>query len=96
LDSTAYRSETITHKLFKITETGPRIFSKKTAIEKKYSGEPVKEFYLVYRIEEVKENVVINRECDISKLEKYKSGEGSVLPFAITLTELMEVVRNGT
>jgi hypothetical protein len=82
----------ITGKLFKITETGPRIFSKKTLTEKKYPSEPSQDFYLVYRIEEVKEKVFINRKWDISKLEKYKMGRGSALPFSITLTELMGVI----
>jgi hypothetical protein len=84
--------ENITDKLFKITETGPRIFSKKTLIDKKYPSNPSQEFYLVYRIEEVKAEVFMNRKWNISKLEKYKSGRGSALPFSITLTELMEVV----
>jgi predicted component of viral defense system (DUF524 family) len=84
--------ETVTHKLFKITETGPRIFSKKTLIQKKYPTEPSQDFYMVYRIEEVKEKVFLNHKWDISKLEKYKSGRGSALPFSITLTELMKVV----
>lgn len=84
--------ELITSKLFKITETGPRIFSKKNLIDRKYPSEPSQDFYLVYRIEEVQEKVFLNRKWDISKLEKYKSGRDSALPFSITLTKLMGVV----
>lgn len=81
--------EIITNKLFKITETGPRIFSKQTLIEKKYPTIPSQNYYLVYRIEESIEDEFKNKKWDISKLENFKSGRGSGLPFAITLTELM-------
>jgi len=85
-------TELITDKLFKITEQGPRVFSKKNLIEKGYPTEPSQEFYLVYKIDEIGEKVFMNRKWDISRLEKYKTGRGSTLPFAITLTELMNVV----
>ncbi|MGN6341399.1 MAG: DUF2357 domain-containing protein [Ginsengibacter sp.] len=84
--------ELITSKLFKITETGPRIFSKKNLMDRKYPSEPSQDFYLVYRIGEVQEKVFLNRKWDISKLEMYKPGRGSVLPFSITMTELMAIV----
>ncbi len=85
-------NETKTSKLLKITETGPRIFSKKTLVNKGYPGEPTQDFYLVYKVEEVTDEVFLNRKWDISKFEKYKSGRGSALPFAVSLSELMEVV----
>jgi hypothetical protein len=84
--------ETITDKLFKITETGPRIFSKQTLINKKYPTEPTGDFYLVYKIEEVRAEVFLNRKWDISKLDRFKSGRSSALPFSITVTELMKVI----
>lgn len=84
--------EIITGKLLKVIETGPRIFSKQTLLDKGYPSTPTGEFYLVYKVELVQEKEFLNRQWDISKLEKYKSGRGSGLPFSITLTELMNVV----
>jgi predicted component of viral defense system (DUF524 family) len=84
--------EVITNKLFKVTEMGPRIFSKQTLIDKSYPAIPSQEFYLVYSIEGIKEKEFKNKNWDVSKLENYKSGRGSGLPFAITLTGLMKVL----
>ncbi len=84
--------ELISGKLFKIIETGPRIFSKQTLLDKGYPTEPSREFYLVYKVEEVVEEAFQNRKWNISKLKLYKKGRGSVFPFSITLTDLMKVV----
>jgi predicted component of viral defense system (DUF524 family) len=84
--------ETTTSKLFKIKETGPRIFSKQTLIKKGYPSPPSQDFYLVYKIETVHDVEFLNRNWDITQLEGYKKGRGSVLPFSITLTELMKVI----
>jgi hypothetical protein len=80
--------ELVTGKLFKITETGPRIFSKQTLIEKGYPA-PTQDFYLVYKVEEVREKEFANQFWDIRKLNGYKTGHGSPLPFSVTMTELM-------
>jgi hypothetical protein len=84
--------ETITSKLLRITEIGPRIFSKEALITKKYPSLPSGDFYLVYKVGEVKDEVFLKRKWDVSKLENYKTGHGAGLPFSVTLTELMEVV----
>ncbi|NJW54277.1 nuclease domain-containing protein, partial [Salinimicrobium oceani] len=42
--------ETLATKLFKVTEIGPRIFSKENLINKGYPSNPAQEFYLVYKI----------------------------------------------
>ena len=85
------RGETITNKILKIVETGPRVFSKQTLIEKGYPSEPSQLYYLVYKVKLASEEEFQNVKWDISKLDKYKSGRGSGLPFAVSLTELMKV-----
>jgi hypothetical protein len=82
--------ETITGKLFKITETGPRIFSKQTIIDKGYPSEPSQPYYLVYKIKEVTDKELMNQEWDITLLDKHKTGRASGLPFSVTLSELMK------
>ncbi len=82
--------ETKTGRLYKIIETGPRVFSKQTLISKGYPSEPSQNYYLVYKIQEVTDKELINQEWDITKLEKYKKGRGSALPFSVTLAELMK------
>jgi hypothetical protein len=86
--------ETITSKLFRITESGPRIFSKQTLIKKGYPSVPSQDFYLVYKIESIIENEFNDRKWDISKLNDYKKGRGAALPFSSTLTELMNSFEN--
>lgn len=83
--------ETKTSRLLKITETGPRVFSKKTLIDKGYPSEPSQEYYLVYKVEEISDVELKNQKWDITKLDKYKQGRGSALPFSVTMTELMKV-----
>jgi predicted component of viral defense system (DUF524 family) len=82
--------ETKTGRLLRITETGPRVFSKQTLIDKGYPTEPSQNYYLVYKIQEVTDKELINQEWDITLLDKYKQGHGSALPFSVTLTELMK------
>jgi len=82
--------ETKTGRLLKIIETGPRVFSKQTLIEKGYPTEPSQNYYLVYKIHETIDKELMNQEWDITLLDKYKEGRGSALPFSVTLTELMK------
>ncbi len=84
-------SETKTGRLLKIIETGPRVFSKQTLIEKGYPTVPSQNYYLVYKIQEITDKELTNQLWDITLLEKYKKGHGSALPFSVTLTELMKV-----
>ena len=79
-----------TGRLLKITETGPRIFSKQTLINKGYPTEPSQDYYLVYKIKVVTDTELMNQEWDITLLDKYKQGHSSALPFSVTLTELMK------
>ena len=82
--------ETKTGRLLRITETGPRVFSKQTLIDKGYPTEPSQNYYLVYKIQVVTDRELMNQEWDITLLDKYKQGRGSALPFSVTLTELMK------
>jgi predicted component of viral defense system (DUF524 family) len=84
--------ETKASKLLKVTETGPRIFSKQTLIAKGYPSLPSQNYYLVYKFEKPKEPEFLNKKWDITKLRGYKTGRGSALPVAVTLTELMKVL----
>lgn len=83
------KNEIQTTKLLRIVEKGPRVFSRQTLLNKEYPGEPSQLYYLVYKVEEIKELEFQNKSWDISKLEKYRKGKASVLPFSVTLTELM-------
>lgn len=82
--------ETKTGRLVKITETGPRVFSKQTLISKGYPSEPSQKYYLVYKIQEITDKELMNQEWDITKLKKYRPGRASALPFSVTLTDLMK------
>jgi predicted component of viral defense system (DUF524 family) len=83
-------AETVTSKLFKITETGPRVFSKQTLITKGYPN-PSQDYYLVYKVKEVNDPQFLKQRWDIRQLEGYQPGRNSALPFAVTMTELMKV-----
>jgi len=85
-------NETTTGKLFKIIKLGPRIFSKQTLISKGYPSVPSQNYYLVYKVELVQDKEFLKQSWDITKLEGYKSGRGSALPFAVSLTELMKTI----
>ncbi|MAL23450.1 MAG: hypothetical protein CMP05_04210 [Xanthomarina sp.] len=86
--------ETKTSRLLKITETGPRVFSRKTLIDKGYPSVPSQEYYLVYKVEEITDVELQNQKWDITNLDKNKQGRGSALPFSVTMTQLMKVKVN--
>ncbi|MCY1720702.1 DUF2357 domain-containing protein [Prolixibacteraceae bacterium Z1-6] len=85
------RGETSTSKILKIVDTGPRVFSKQTLKNHKYPTEPSQDYYLVYKIENIVEKELLGCKWDITKLKDYKTGRGSGLPFAVSLSELMRV-----
>jgi len=88
------KEETITGKLLQIIEIGPRVFSKQTLIDKGYPSKPDDDnYYIVYKVEEVKEKEFLNKTWDITKLGGYTKNFGSAFPFAVTLTELMQVLK---
>ena len=81
-----------TGKLFKIVESGPRIYSRNDLGRLGYQSQSQTEFYLVYKIDSIVESEFENVKWDISKLPGYTSGRGSGLPFSQTLAELMKAV----
>ncbi|MBN8571347.1 MAG: DUF2357 domain-containing protein [Ignavibacteria bacterium] len=83
----------ITGELFKIIEIGPKLFSKEDLIKKGYPTTPSQNFYLIYKIEKVKDKEFLNIEWDISALDNFKSGNRAADPFAVTLTDLMKVLK---
>ena len=82
---------TKTGKLYKLSDKGPRIFSKKDLIDKEYIN-PSKEFYLVYDIVGEAEEEFRNYQWDITQLAGYTHYRGSGLPFAVSLADLMKVL----
>ncbi|WP_439581094.1 DUF2357 domain-containing protein [Dyadobacter bucti] len=83
--------EKVTGKLFKMKETGPRIFSKQDLIRKKYPS-PKGDLYIVYRIDLQVDPEFRTQRWDISKLSQYKTNRASGIPFSVSLTELMKVL----
>jgi len=78
-----------TSKLYKLKSDGPRIFSKEEMDEREYP-DPSQNFYLVFDIISEGEEEFKKFTWDVSLLEMYKKGRGSVLPFSISLTDLMK------
>ncbi len=87
-------NSTTTGNLFKIIEIGPRVFSKIKLLKIGYPSEPSQDFYLVYKIEKIKDSEFSNIKWDVSKLSGYKSGRESANPFAVSLSDLMKVKVN--
>ena len=83
------KGETTAGTIFKLTGTGPRVFSKQKLIQMEYPTEPSQEFYLVYDIELEVEKELQNIRWDITKLTNYSFGHGSAKPFSTSLSELM-------
>lgn len=81
--------ELITSDIWKITENGPRVFSKNELIKKGYP-DPSGENYLLYKIKKTTHNDFDGAQWDIREVEGYKDGRGSGLPFAVSLAVLMK------
>src|SRR5699024_3047628 len=78
-------------KLWRIVSKGPRVYSKKDLPRKGYpSDEPSQENYLVIEIEPVEAVEFKGMEWDFRKLDNFKSGRASGIPFTANLTELMK------
>ncbi|MBL7471359.1 DUF2357 domain-containing protein [Robertkochia sediminum] len=81
-------------ELWRISGDGPKVFSKRDMMKKKYPKEEskIRENYLIYEIEEVLDPEFSRLEWDFKNLKNYPSGRGSALPFTATLSELMKHV----
>jgi predicted component of viral defense system (DUF524 family) len=84
--------ETKTSKLYKLNHKGPRMFSKNDLIKKSYPSTPSKDFYLVYELESIAEKEFHKMVWDITKLSAYKPFRESAIPFAVSLTDLMNTI----
>ena len=78
----------ITDDIWRITETGPQVWSKQKLIGEGYRN-PNHDNYLVYKVEKVTGNEFASIRWDIRKLSKYQSGRSSAFPFAVSLSQLM-------
>lgn len=79
-----------TNKLYKLKPDGPRIFSKEEMIERGYP-EPSQNFYLLFDLMDDVEKEFKEFTWNVKYLEKYKTGHNSVLPFSVSISELMRV-----
>jgi len=89
-------------KMYSIVSKGPKVYSKTKLEEMKYpfSSNP-KDFYLIIDIEEVSPSDFKNAWWKYKELDKYKETiakhpnkhKGPGIPFTVTLTELMKVVK---
>lgn len=79
----------VTGQILKISEKGPRIFSKEQLVKKGYPS-PSQEFYLVYDVEPVGVEDFEDMKWDVRGLPGYTGSRGSAYPFAVSLTELMK------
>lgn len=82
--------ETQTGRILKLKKNGPRIFSKQDMLNKSYP-DPSQDFYLVYDIGKA-ENEFEKMTWNITKLDGYTAHRGSGIPFATSLTNLMNVI----
>ncbi len=83
------KGQLVSGEIWRIKGKGPRVFSKQKMTARNYINQ-TQDFYLVYEVEKVGSAEFVNAEWDIRKLEEHKSGRGSALPFAVSLTELMQ------
>lgn len=77
-------------KLFRILDSGPRIYSREMLIRKEYPGIPGHDYYLVYRVVPVLEKELQEQLWDITRLSGYMAGHLSAFPFVVPLSELLK------
>ncbi|MCF0050352.1 DUF2357 domain-containing protein [Dyadobacter sp. LJ53] len=83
--------ETVSGRLCKLKDAGPRIFSNEDLIKKHYP-DPKGALYLVYRIDLQVEHEFEHQKWDISKLPGYKPNRASGVPFVVSLSELSKAL----
>ena len=87
------KSELETSRLWEIVGEAPEVISQKDLKDNNaYPSKPSSPFYLLYKIKPIKENSFGGSKWDVRKLNGYKTGRRSASPFAVTLTELSNVV----
>lgn len=84
------KGETVTGKLFRILDNGPRVYARDLLLRLKYPGSPAHSFYLVYQVTPVAERKWRGKSWDISQLPGYQTGHRAAIPFAVPLSELLK------
>jgi predicted component of viral defense system (DUF524 family) len=82
-------NKTITNKIYKLSEVGPKIYSKDDIIKKGYK-EPSGDLYIIYQIENEVSNEFGNLDFDLNELQNFKSFRNSPNPITVSLTELLK------
>src|SRR6056297_2654497 len=78
------------NKLYQITKEGPQIFSKSDLLKKGYYKKPGQDYYLVYSVGDLKFEELKDLRFDVRKLNGFKSGRASAIPFSTNLTDLIK------
>lgn len=78
-------------ELWKVKSKGVNVYSKENLKKKGYPTEPSSDYYLVISIEKDDSPEFKEVEWDFKELEHFKNGHQAAAPFAISLTELMQV-----
>ena len=88
------KDELITNKLLRVRDAGPKILSRLTLERLGYTRDHKKadDYYIVYKTDPAVPAEFNSMSWDIRKLKGYKPNRDSAIPFAVTLTELMEAV----
>jgi len=93
------KGSSMAQRLYNITGNGPRAYSGERLAELGYKTKNLKNYYLVFSIENNKAKEVLSGSWDFKRLEAYKEierltndpNEKVGRPFVVSLTELMEV-----
>jgi hypothetical protein len=81
--------ELVSDKIYQLSETGIKIFSKLDMIKKEYPN-PNGELYLIFEIEKDVSNEFNNIQIDLRKIPDFKSNRNSAKPYIISLTQLLK------
>ncbi|SFO39210.1 hypothetical protein SAMN04488519_10655 [Algoriphagus ornithinivorans] len=76
--------------LWKIVSKGPKVFSK-SDLEKLDYPSPSNDFYLVINLKPITDPEFIGKRWAFKKLDKYKKGNASALPFTASIAEFVKV-----
>jgi predicted component of viral defense system (DUF524 family) len=81
--------ELISSKIYQLSESGIKIYSKHDMIKKEYPN-PNGELYIIFEIEKDVSNEFNNIQIDLRKIPDFKSNRNSAKPYIISLTQLLK------
>ncbi|MBL7968989.1 MAG: DUF2357 domain-containing protein [Prolixibacteraceae bacterium] len=87
-----FEGELVSNCLFRIEGDGPHIFSSEKLIDLKYPSAPNQPYYLVYKVNDKIEPELQGQSWDVSKLDQFRTGRLSGIPFSVTLSKLMSAI----